>query len=480
MREGAHPQLGLVRFGCKGRFSRGARESDELPIEVSLPHLGGSPIVARADLTGPEFRSLLLIMGSQGQSAFFSFRGAMSDTTVHLGSDQVDARQVGGPPRARRSLDSVTAATLQFRSIEFRASGQGCQGERFVRFWPTPWPPICGVTRSQTTLRAPSRRALRPGFLDPRVDVLRNGSYEVCLSKESRPIWPWPNHRRRHYLFEPALTIRDRPGCLDTPDEQFLKGAVQAGWDLCTAMSLATLQSVRPAWIERALPSERSFKVLAERPWPIPPLDSIFWLVDPDRVLEFLATSCAGLPILRERGVDPRVPITFLATEGRGIPVEPAFALAFMALEQLKDLPLLGDNSPEIVPESFFKKILRPRFSEVIERAPVCQEQAVAMKDKLTELNRPPLRLVLERLVEDLTLQIEKFGCELQPLIKMRNDLFHSSWVPAGGKLSIGLDHVRFLSGRLLLALLGWRDFSHCPSTDILNVLAKRQRANDP
>jgi hypothetical protein len=244
-------------------------------------------------------------------------------------------------------------------------------------------------------------------------------------------------------------------------------------------MSLATLQSVRPAWIEKALPSGRSFEVIAERPCPVAPPHGSFWLVDPERVLDFLATSCAGLPILRERGVDPRVPITYLASEGRGIPLEPAFALAFMALEQLKDLPLLGGNSLEIVPESFFKKTLRRRFGEVIERAPLCQEQAVAMRDKLTELNRRPLRLVLESLVEDLTLQIEEFGCELQPLIKMRNDLFHSSRVPHGKELSIGLDHVRFLVGRLLLALLGWRDFSHCPSTYVLDVLAKRQRANE-
>ncbi len=480
MRASPRPGPRPVRFACRGRFARGATESSNLTIDVSLPHPGGGPIVARADLTGLEYHSLQPVLGSQGEIAYFSFRGAMSDSSVCVESDQALVTSISGPLQSRRASGGDVAVTLEFRSIEFRATRPVSEGERLVRFWPIPWPSIRGVIPGQTSLRGPSRRLVRPDFLDPRIDVLENGALGAYLSREPRPIWPWPDRRRRTHVFLPALTVHEQTGRSGVSDEQFLQDAVQTGWDLCTAMSLATVQAVRPVWIEKVLAQQRSFHVSAERPWPIPPLDRSFWLVDPDRVLEFLATSCQGLATFRARNIDLRVPIGFLATEGRGIPVEAAFALAFVTLEQLKDLPLLGDTWLEIVPKGFFTNELRPRFKEVIAGATLCEEQSAAMGEKMAELNRRSLRRVLEHLLEDLNLQNQDTSGELPSLIKMRNDLIHSSKVPGGEEMSVGLDRVRFLAGRLLLALLGWRDFSHCPSTDNRSLLAESKREIDP
>jgi hypothetical protein len=188
-------------------------------------------------------------------------------------------------------------------------------------------------------------------------------------------------------------------------------------------------------------------------------------LVEYGKGRDFLKTAYTNLQKLRTEGTNLLMSIVYYLSGLEAKYLDEQFTTLFLALEWTKDLFAQQNQQ--------FKSIISPTCFEGL--ATSIKEQIgltvnspdiqSRIYDKLPELNRPSLRFVLDSLLSkhgisylDLYTDGEEFS-----LIKTRNLLFHSSKEIDPSMLYLEFYRLRSILERLLLALLGWRDFSRSP-----------------
>lgn len=267
------------------------------------------------------------------------------------------------------------------------------------------------------------------------------------------------------------------------PDDKLLETAIRLADDITLLASFASRRWIR--WFKYELFGQKH--VSYTRPVYDCSSENLHWedmLVTPGESKEFLRTAIEALDHLRKDNMSLFLPIVTTLAGHRSEYVEQEFTLYFLALEQIKDIyARKHDLNKTIKSEAQWDK-LKNRVKEVISdfvkdldtkklidiaKAPDEKElrdnARKLMEDKLGELQRPPLRSLIERICGNYSVSWE----DLCPpdreatFFNTRNRLFHGSEEIDIKKLVYETDRVQSLVERLILRMLGWDDLSQAP-----------------
>jgi hypothetical protein len=150
--------------------------------------------------------------------------------------------------------------------------------------------------------------------------------------------------------------------------------------------------------------------------------------------------------------------------------IDQKFSYAVLCLERLVDLHARSQGRNEIVPAKVFDPIRRRLSLEIesslgslaesaLRRPPA--EAAALMREKLTELNRPPFWTALSALLDAYGVQWTDLyppGLPRPTLMSTRNNFIHSSAKPSYKRLMREGARVQGLCERILFRMLGWED----------------------
>ena len=195
---------------------------------------------------------------------------------------------------------------------------------------------------------------------------------------------------------------------------------------------------------------------------------------------EFLKSAYANLQKLRADGTDMFMPIAYYLSGLEAKYLNEQFTTLFLALEWTKDL-LLPKN-PElqsIIPVSDFER-LSDSIKDLIRQVIHSGDIRGRIYEKMRDLNRPSLRFVLDSLLSKYELSYtDLYPAEEEfSLIKTRDLLFHTSKGMDIDHLILEYYRLRSILERLLLGLLGWRDFSRSPDRYIKGWLHEKRNSS--
>lgn len=185
---------------------------------------------------------------------------------------------------------------------------------------------------------------------------------------------------------------------------------------------------------------------------------------------DFLRLALPALRKHREQQFDVTMAITYCIIGGRDIYADEKFKNWFTALEHLKDLYQRRTNTQTMLPEKEFKFIARAvreaiRLSVTPKRGKAATALVASMTEKVQELNRPAIRNTLDALFAKWRIEWRDLyppGSNLT-IVKTRNDLTHSSEAAETRGFVKEMYRVQAIAERLILRMLGWRDFIDCP-----------------
>ena len=188
-------------------------------------------------------------------------------------------------------------------------------------------------------------------------------------------------------------------------------------------------------------------------------------VLPPGTMRSFLAKAFPLLRSLRAQDFNLAMPIVYSVAGSEARYDEEQFTSLFLSLERIKDLFARSDRSyAKVLDDTDFFSLSR-NICQLVRQSVSSKARRKLIYEKLPEINRPSLRSVLDALLQK---QVIKWT-DLYPanakfsLIKTRDKLFHSSESVDHDQLIHELDRLRALVDRLLLSLLGSRDFSRAP-----------------
>lgn len=189
-------------------------------------------------------------------------------------------------------------------------------------------------------------------------------------------------------------------------------------------------------------------------------------MIDYGKCREFLKIAFSNLRKLRMENFDISMPIVYYVSASEKKYVEEKFSTYFLALEKIKDMYTVNKGMLENIPKGEFNKLahlLREYIKEKIASFKIADK----MIEKINELNRPSLRLILVSLLDDCKIDWRKFypASSKFTLIKTRNDLFHSSKELDMEVLPKELYRLASIVECILLYKLGWNDMSRSPAS---------------
>lgn len=289
----------------------------------------------------------------------------------------------------------------------------------------------------------------------------------------------------------PVVQITTEESEQDLTDEQFVKNGVIIVNNIELLLSL--IYKRWTTWHQYELQTNKSeiiYKRIAREC--LTELDQLGALVPENRIEQFLQIGYTNLEELRGKGTDISAPIAFFIAGHEARHIEEQFAITFLSLEKLKDLFAAQKGEQlNLVKEDFNKFRKKSKLSTLIEEIvlEILQQKGEQqenidntiqnMKDKIPDLNHPPIRSVLEKLLAEYSLDWR----ELYPLsqqtklglINTRDRMFHTSEERDSMFLLEETERLQSLVGRLLLCMLGWTDVSCCPQQDLLNILTNER-----
>lgn len=187
-------------------------------------------------------------------------------------------------------------------------------------------------------------------------------------------------------------------------------------------------------------------------------------IVDHGKENSFLKATLAGLRKMRSNNSDLFLPLIIYVSGNEARFVQEKFSSFFLCLEKLKDMYAKDSGKQKIQKSKPFEE-MADDIKRLIEERLVDSNEKKLIIEKLPELNRPSFHVVLESMLSDYGINwrdIYPQGAQLT-LVKTRNRLFHSSEEINSWVLIREMQRLRVLVERILLALLGWTDFSQSP-----------------
>ena len=185
-------------------------------------------------------------------------------------------------------------------------------------------------------------------------------------------------------------------------------------------------------------------------------------LVDTTKIREFLKAALGNFRKSKSEGFNLYMPLVYFISGSEGRTVEEKFSKLFLSLEKIKDMFAIKENLLENLPPDNFEK-LKSKLSEIITEEGLEKITAGKIKMKLPELNRPPLRTVLDVIFKRYDIPWDDLypeGSDLS-IVKTRNALFHTSEDMDLTLLVKETERLKIVLARILLRMLGWEDISH-------------------
>ncbi len=200
-------------------------------------------------------------------------------------------------------------------------------------------------------------------------------------------------------------------------------------------------------------------------------------LVQRSQARDFLRTTIHRLNYLRNNGMDLFLPIVNVLTGHESKYLEQKFILYFIALEKLKDMYADEHNLNEIFKSKCqgnkFLTQIRATIRDTIDD-PHVKDQIMA---KVRELQRPPLRNLINRLFKDYSVSWEDLYPHSQKnytFTDTRNKLIHRAAQVDIDTLFRETYRVRSLVERLILRMLEWDDLYGAPDPSFLQYLSSK------
>jgi len=176
-----------------------------------------------------------------------------------------------------------------------------------------------------------------------------------------------------------------------------------------------------------------------------------------NEIRNFIKIGFSKLRELRDHNFDLFMPIVYYINGNEARYVDEQFAITFLALEKIKDLYTKKRGLTENESKGIFEKH-RKSVSSLLKKRLNSGETYKRMRDKIPELNRPTLRLVLDSMFAEYNISWKDLyppGSKLS-FIKTRDLLFHSSEDIDPQLLMKELDRIKIIVQRLILKLIGW------------------------
>ena len=202
-------------------------------------------------------------------------------------------------------------------------------------------------------------------------------------------------------------------------------------------------------------------------------LDQLDSLVDLVKARDFLKKSFTEYRRLRSEKIDLFLPIVYYLTGCESKYVEEQFTLFFLALERIKDTYSQKDsNLAEISAKQEYEG-LEKLLKSVIKNNVSDKAIRKRIYEKLRELNRPSLKSCLDVLMKNLDIDWEGIYSrnETPTIIETRDQLFHSSQALDLKYLIKETRRLQALVERIILSILGWKDFSRSPDGNVSHWL---------
>jgi hypothetical protein len=256
-----------------------------------------------------------------------------------------------------------------------------------------------------------------------------------------------------------AVTVKANVPLESLSDEDLIAHTTKFVDDLTLLASLASCNWIE--WYRREFSGgrvHRSYQRTGRRSY-VEELERHHLLVDPLEAYSFLRTSLHQINELREQKLDLRDALIYFVGGSESRYLEQQFSTMFLSLEKIKDMYAKKESIRFTFKEREFNEKIGEALKTLIERQVEDEGKRAWVAKKLPELNRPPMREVIDLLLSayDVTWR------DLYPpkshltILETRNRLFHSSEQIDIDSLANETQRLKVILARLLLKILGWK-----------------------
>jgi len=179
-------------------------------------------------------------------------------------------------------------------------------------------------------------------------------------------------------------------------------------------------------------------------------------------ISNFIHSSYKQLNLAKKQGFDLDKAISYYITGSAEKYLETQFTTTFLALEKIKADYESINNLGKILPSDEFET-LRKYISSSISQFTNDKNAECDIKLKIPELNRPPIRSTIDKILQFYSIEWKDLypeGSDLT-IFNTRNKLFHSARKVDFDYLIKEMDRLQILLARIILKILGWNDLSN-------------------
>ncbi len=237
----------------------------------------------------------------------------------------------------------------------------------------------------------------------------------------------------------------------------------------------------RVDWYSRqsVIGSEWIYRYRARFDWRVTERDNSDDLIVPRRdANELLQSMVKQIYKTDKNGFDLKMPIFYLLSSYETKTIEQSFTFAFLSLEKIFS-QYFKCESRMILADPEYQSLVKV-FKDSIKAAVIKNESRGYLYQKLSGLNRIPLRELLKRIMTELSIDWDDLypkGKDLT-IVDTRNQLLHGGDVEDIGVKYLWQESMRTqaIVERMILRLIGWKDLSEAPKRYKIEFL---QRVED-
>src|SRR6266850_1241724 len=189
---------------------------------------------------------------------------------------------------------------------------------------------------------------------------------------------------------------------------------------------------------------------------------------------EFIEQGMKTLYKLRKENIDLIRPIRDILSGHKATTLEQKFTLYFLALEKIKDIYARKNGVEKNIYNAKLWKSMQKNIIKVIQESSNEDETKKRMLRKISELNRPPISDIIDKVLSSYPTGNKDLYPENQEatFFTTRNQLIHTAGVVDEERLYKDTYRVRSLAERIILRMLDWYDLSGAPNEGLRQYLA--------
>jgi len=460
-------KLFFRRHEFMGTLSMGVKSVTDLHIVLQYSLIKEGEIVAKVLGNTDMVKNLMSVVQSSGSTLKLSTK-ATESSRISFNADNVLLGTVINKPMYQTQM-SYQIADLKLWDLTIkesissaaRSGHLGGQGNRTATFF------LTGPTTLWETYEI-----LERSFTGEEKIEVRNSKIELNeqtpFEIETRPFYLYENTASEEHVDlktrVQVLIFKTSMPISQLSDSEFISLAESTADDLTLLVSFISRRWVTWFRYELMTAGEAVAFIRNARECSSKEVEYNESSIPFNKARAFLKTGYTELQNLRKSHINLNMPLVYFVSANEAKYMEERFSTFFLSLERIKDMFSRGAGLQKIYKTGVFKKLssaIRGTVKQELGESP----QAEMLLHKIPELNRPSLRAVLDLLFDRYEVKWNDLyppGSEFT-LIKTRDVLFHSSQEIDMDNLMKEELRLQSLLERLLLSMLGWKDFSFSP-----------------